>query len=151
MFPQETVNYPRTSTAHPYPGIRDFGKIHKFGPLPAFEPSSVPVSFFDAPTKELSYNQDASFLAGCVFLGGIVPEETGAAATAHDKAKLILDLLAQRQAMSLVEIMSVVDIPDNEIQAVVGELEKNNLVKVSQGDTLDRIVTIRDEGLRAAG
>jgi len=70
-------------------------------------------------------------------------------AMAYDKRKLILDLLAQRKAMPLVEIMSVVDIPDNEVQAAVQDLEKNNFVWVSQGKTLDQIVTIREEGLRA--
>jgi hypothetical protein len=40
-----------------------------------------------------------------------------------DETKLILGLLAQRKAMPLVEIMSVVDLPDNEVQAAVKDLE----------------------------
>jgi len=68
-----------------------------------------------------------------------------------DKTKLILGLLAQRKAMPLVEIMSVVDLPDNEVQAAVKDLEENKLVRVSPGNKLEQIVTIREEGLRAAG
>ncbi len=68
-----------------------------------------------------------------------------------DKTKLILGLLAQRKAMPLVEIMSVVDLPDNEVQAAVKDLEENKLVRVSPGNKLEKIVTIREEGLRAAG
>ena len=78
-------------------------------------------------------------------------EENEAGAMARGKTKLILDVLAQRKAMPLVELMTVVDIPDNEVQAVIGDLEKNNLVRVSQGDMNDQIITIREEGLRAAG
>ena len=68
-----------------------------------------------------------------------------------DETKLILGLLAQRKAMPLVEIMSVVDLPDNEVQAAVKDLEENKLVRVSPGNKLEQIVTIREEGLRAAG
>jgi hypothetical protein len=53
--------------------------------------------------------------------------------------------------MPLVEIMSVVDLPDNEVQAAVKDLEENKLVRVSPGNKLEQIVTIREEGLRAAG
>ncbi|HKV92915.1 MAG TPA: hypothetical protein VJW20_10235 [Candidatus Angelobacter sp.] len=70
---------------------------------------------------------------------------------ARDNAKIVLDLLAQNKAMPLVQIMSVVDIPDNEVQTIVADLEKDNLIKVEGHGTLDEIVTIREQGIRAAG
>ncbi len=69
----------------------------------------------------------------------------------RDKAKIVLDLLAQNKAMPLVEIMSIVDIPDNEVKTIVAELEKENLIKVEDQGTLDEIVAIREQGIRAAG
>lgn len=68
-----------------------------------------------------------------------------------DNARIILDVLARNKAMPLVELMSVVDLPDPEVQSIVKVLERENLVSVSQGGTLDEIVAIREQGLRAAG
>ena len=70
---------------------------------------------------------------------------------ARDKSQIVLDLLAQKKAMPLVEIMSIVDIPDNEVQMIVAKLEKDNLIKVEAKGTLDEIVAIRQQGIRAAG
>lgn len=70
---------------------------------------------------------------------------------ARDKAKIVLDLLAQNKAMPLVEIMSIVDIPDNEVRTIVADLERENLIKVEDQGTLDEIVAIREQGIRAAG
>jgi hypothetical protein len=95
--------------------------------------------------------------ATCLARGGIVAEGTGTAvakakdAVAKDNAKIILDVLVQRKAMSLVELMSVVDVPDAEVQAIVESLERDNLVRVSGRGALDEIITIREHGLRSAG
>lgn len=79
-------------------------------------------------------------------------EESGTAvAKVKDNAKIILDVLAQNKAMSLVDLMSVVDLPDAEVERIVESLERDNFVRVSQGGTLDEIVAIREQGLRAAG
>jgi DNA-binding IclR family transcriptional regulator len=72
-------------------------------------------------------------------------------AKVKDNAKIILDVLAQNKAMSLVDLMSVVDLPDAEVERIVESLERDNFVRVSQGGTLDEIVAIREQGLRAAG
>ncbi len=63
----------------------------------------------------------------------------------------VLKTLAQNKAMSLVEPMSVLEAPDSEIEAIVNDLKQRNLVKISEEGTLDEIVTIREQGLRAAG
>jgi DNA-binding IclR family transcriptional regulator len=82
-----------------------------------------------------------------------VAEGTGTAVARdkQDNAKIILDLLARHKAMSLVELMSVVEMPDSEVRHIVENLESKNLVRVSQRGTLDEIVAIREQGLRAAG
>ncbi len=69
---------------------------------------------------------------------------------ARDKTNAVLEALARSKAMSLVELMSVVDFPDNEIEQIVESLRADNLVRVS-GSGLDEIITIREQGLRAAG
>jgi len=61
-----------------------------------------------------------------------------------------LQTLAHSKALSMVELMSLVDVPDGDVENIVKELEQQKLVSVS-GDQLDRIVTIRSEGLKAAG
>ena len=76
-------------------------------------------------------------------------EGTGVA-MARDKTNAVLEALARSKAMSLVELMSVVDFPDNEIEQIVESLRADNLVRVS-GSGLDEIITIREQGLRAAG
>ncbi len=67
----------------------------------------------------------------------------------------VLKTLARKGAMSLLELMSVVDVPDSEIESIVKELQKDNLVKLSKNgtdeDAMDEIVTIREQGLRAVG
>ena len=68
----------------------------------------------------------------------------------EDNVKIVLDVLARNKAMSLVELMSVVNMPDTEVQNIVKELELQNLVRVSKGGVLEEIVAIREEGLRAA-
>ena len=67
--------------------------------------------------------------------------------TKHEK---VLQTLAHSKALSMVELMSLVDVPDGDVENIVKELEQQKLVSVS-GDQLDRIVTIRSEGLKAAG
>ncbi len=79
----------------------------------------------------------------------VVAEGTGVA-MARDKTNAVLEALARSKAMSLVELMSVVDFPDNEIEQIVESLRADNLVRVS-GSGLDEIITIREQGLRAAG
>jgi len=69
---------------------------------------------------------------------------------AHDKAKIILDYVAQRKAVPLLELVSSVDIPEDQVEAIINNLEKENYIKVSDKGTLDEIVTIRDQGIRAA-
>jgi DNA-binding IclR family transcriptional regulator len=71
-------------------------------------------------------------------------------AQANSSHKVILGILAQKKALSLVELMSFVDIPDGEVSAVVHDLEHQNLVKVTGAGTLDEIIAIREQGLRAA-
>jgi hypothetical protein len=68
-----------------------------------------------------------------------------------DNAKIVLGVLAHNKAMPLLELMSVVELPDDEVQKVVEGLEKEKLVSISQRGTLDEIVTISWQGLRAAG
>lgn len=65
--------------------------------------------------------------------------------------KTVLDILAQKKALSLVELMSYVDIPDDDVVKVVGTLERKSLVKVTRPGKLDddAIVAIREPGLRA--
>ena len=63
---------------------------------------------------------------------------------------LVLQQLAKSKAASLIELMSLVDVPDDEIENVVTALEQKNLVSISgSSDRLNRIVTIRNQGLRA--
>lgn len=69
---------------------------------------------------------------------------------AGDKAKMILGYLAQRKAVPLLELVSTVDIPEDQVQTIINNLEKENYIKVSDKGTLDEIVTIRDQGIRAA-
>ncbi len=70
---------------------------------------------------------------------------------ATNSENLVLQQLAKSKAASLIELMSLVDVPDDEIEGVVTNLENQNLVSISgSGDRLNRIVTIRNQGLRAA-
>ena len=66
-------------------------------------------------------------------------------------SKLVLDTLARNKAMSLVELMSELDLPDNEIEKIVKNLEENNFVRITEREKMDEIITIRQEGLRIAG
>ena len=64
---------------------------------------------------------------------------------------IVLQQLAKSKAASLIELMSLVDVPDDEIEDVVTTLERQNLVSISSSsDRLNRIVTIRNQGLKAA-
>lgn len=78
-----------------------------------------------------------------------LPEGTGAA-VARDKVSIVLDTLARNKAVSLLELMSMLDLPDTEIEQIVNSLQSRNLVKVS-GSGADKIITIREQGLRVAG
>ena len=69
---------------------------------------------------------------------------------ATDSENLVLQQLAKSKAASLIELMSLVDVPDDEIENVVTTLEQKNLVSISgSSDRLNRIVAIRNQGLRA--
>lgn len=69
---------------------------------------------------------------------------------ATDSENLVLQQLAKSKAASLIELMSLVDVPDDEIEGVVTTLEQKNLVSISgSSDRLNRIVTIRNQGLKA--
>ena len=69
---------------------------------------------------------------------------------ATDSENLVLQQLAKSKAASLIELMSLVDVPDDEIEDVVTTLEQKNFVSISgSSDRLNRIVTIRNQGLRA--
>lgn len=76
--------------------------------------------------------------------------QTGAV-MAPNKTKIVLDYLAQRKAVPFLELVSTVDIPEDQIHGILEGLEKENYIKLSDKGTLDEIVTIREQGIRAAG
>ena len=70
---------------------------------------------------------------------------------ARTEAKVVLDYLAQRKAVPFFELLSLVPISENQMHVIVDGLEKENYVRVSDKGTLDEIVAIREQGIRAAG
>lgn len=79
-----------------------------------------------------------------------MPAFTGAKLWLQILKNLVLQQLAKSKAASLIELMSLVDLPDDEIEGVVTTLEQKNLVSISgSSDRLNRIVTIRNQGLKA--
>jgi DNA-binding IclR family transcriptional regulator len=68
----------------------------------------------------------------------------------RDDAQTILNTVAKNRAVALVELTTLVDLPDAEIEGIVKTLAEADLVKVS-GSGLDRVVRIQEQGLRAAG
>jgi hypothetical protein len=81
---------------------------------------------------------------------GALAEGTVVGVTREQARNIVLDKLAVSKAMSLLELTSAVDLPDSEIEEVVKSLKSENLVWVS-GSGLDEIITIREQGIRAAG
>lgn len=95
-------------------------------------------------------DSDRCFTLGLDQTNGM-PASAGAKIMATNSENLVLQQLAKSKAASLIELMSLVDVPDDEIEGVVTNLENQNLVSISgSGDRLNRIVTIRNQGLRAA-
>jgi len=63
----------------------------------------------------------------------------------------VLSILADHGSLSLVEIMSMTDIPDTEVSEVVHKLADQKLVTLSAADTVeDQAVTIQTRGLALA-
>ena len=80
-----------------------------------------------------------------------MPEGTGAVmAVDPAKAKRVLSALAQNKAMPLLALTTLADVPESELRRIVDNLESNNLVKIEQKGTVDEIVIIREQGIRAA-
>jgi len=77
-------------------------------------------------------------------------QSAGVGVARNEARNTVLDKLAGSKAMSLVELTSAIDLPDSEIEEIVKSLKSENLVWVS-GSGLDEIITIREQGLRAAG
>lgn len=69
---------------------------------------------------------------------------------APDKVRTVLNAVAKNRTISLIELTTLINLPDSEIEGIVEELAADGLVKVT-GSGWDKIITIKEQGLRAAG
>ena len=67
-----------------------------------------------------------------------------------DYAKAIFDVLVQRRALSLPELLLYVDAPKAEVNRIIQDLENQKLIKIWHRGTPDEIIMIREKGLRAS-
>ena len=66
-------------------------------------------------------------------------------------AKKVLDILLKRKSMPFLELTSLLDVMDQELQKIVKDLEQKDLVKISNPDNIyEQIVTVRDKAFMLA-
>jgi hypothetical protein len=62
----------------------------------------------------------------------------------------VLKTLAQYQSMPFLELTTVCDIGDDRLEAIIADLEGQDMVKVSNRDNiLEEIVTVKKRGLES--
>ena len=65
--------------------------------------------------------------------------------------KTVLRILAQYKSMPFLELTSVSDIDDETLQRIIQDLEREDLVKVSNPENVfEQIVTLKDKGFALA-
>ena len=69
-----------------------------------------------------------------------------------DTYSSVLRVLARYRSMPFLELVTrVPEIGDDELEKIIRDLEKQDMVKViNQGDILEEIVTLKKKGLSAA-
>jgi DNA-binding MarR family transcriptional regulator len=63
----------------------------------------------------------------------------------------VLHILAQKKAMPFLELASLCDISDSDLQRIIEDFESSDIVKVTnRSDIFEEIITLREKGFTLA-